>query len=150
MQESDWSEFIPNLVIAIISILLTLLFSATIAYLKSEKFKKWFNRLPTAMGIGGKWLINKWYFVLPLCIVILLITVAFRFYGDWKLVTFSFVSYVVGLLTWVLFNTHRKLIEKEHATSTIMPKFLSIPIPAGFGNTYLKNRYITPPVGDVF
>jgi hypothetical protein len=149
MPERDWSQFIPDLIIAIISVLFAAILAGAIAYFKSEKGKNWFNRLPKAMGQGGKWLVEKWYFVLPLCMVIIISAIAFRLYGDWKLVSFSFASYIIGLLSWALFKSRQRLFGKKHARDTITPKFLPIPISAGFGNSYLKNRYINPPIGDV-
>ena len=149
MPESDWSQFIPDLIITIIGVLFASILAGAIAYFKSEKFKKWFNRLPKAIRQGGKWLVEKWYFVLPLCTVILLTAIAFRLYGDWKLVVFSFVSYVIGLLSWELFNSRQKLFAEKKAIDTTTPKFLPIPLSAGLGNSYLKNRYINPPIGDV-
>jgi hypothetical protein len=149
MPESDWSQFIPDLIITIIGVLFTSILAAAIAYFKFEKVKKWFNRLPKAIGQGGKWLVEKWYFVLPFFTVILLTAIAFRLYGDWKLVVFSIASYVIGLLSWVLFKSRQKLFEKKEAIHTITPKFLPIELSAVFGNSYLKNRYINPPIGDV-
>ncbi len=149
MPESDWSQFIPDLIIVIIGTIITAILAGSITYFKIEKVNKWFNKLPKAGGRGAKWLVEKWYLVLPLCTVILLSAIAFRLYGDWKLVTFSLASYIIGLLSWVLFSSRQKLLEKKQATSVVTPKFLPIPISAGFGNSYLKNRYIKPPVGDV-
>ena len=101
------------------------------------------------MGQGTKWLVEKWYLVLPFCMVILLGAVAFRLYGDWKLVAFPFASYIIGLLSWVLFNSHQKLFEKKQAKGAIKPKFIPIPISGDLGNSYLKSRYINPPIGEV-
>ena len=149
MPESDWSQFIPDLFITIIGVLFAAILAGAIAYFKSEKVKKWFNRLPNVIRQGAKWLVEKWYLVLPLCVVVLLSAIAFRQYGDWKLVAFSFTSYIIGLLSWVFFNSRQKLFEKKQTTGAITPKFLPIPISAGFGNSYLKSRYINPPIGDV-
>lgn len=148
MPESDWSQFIPDLIITIIGVFFAATLAGAIAYFKSERVKRWFNRLPKVIGEGTKWLVEKWYLVLPLCIVILLSAVAFRLYGDWKLVAFPFTSYIIGLLSWALFN-RQKLFEKKQATGAVISKFLPVPISAGFGNSYLKSRYINPPVGDV-
>jgi hypothetical protein len=149
MPEIDWSQFIPDLIIAITSALIAAIFGGAITYFKSDKVQNWFNKLPRVIAKGGKWIIEKWYFLLPLCMFILLSAIAFRIYGDWKLVAFSLASYILGLLSLVLFNTRRKIFEKIKAVVTITNKYLPIPLPAGVGNSYLKNHYINPPVGDV-
>jgi hypothetical protein len=101
------------------------------------------------MGHVGKWFVEKSYFVLPLCLITLLTVIAFRFYVDWKLVVFSLASYIIGLLSLVLFNSRQNQFEKKKTMDTIATKFLPIPLSPGFGNSYLKSRYINPPTGDV-
>lgn len=149
MPESDWSQFIPDLIITIIGVFFASILAGTIAYFKSEKVKTWFNRLPRVIAQGGKWLVEKWYFLLPLCMVMLLSAIAFRLYGDWKLIVLSFASYLIGLLSWVLFNSHHQIFGKKRTIDTTTPKFLPISLPVGAGNSYLKNRFINPPIGDI-
>jgi len=149
MPESDWAQFIPDLIIAVIGVLFAIIVTGTIACFRSERFKTWLSKLLANFALGLKWLVEKWYFFLPLCIVIILGTITFRIYADWKIVAFSFLCYLMGLLGWRLSNRHQILRGRNRAINGIKTKFLAIPLPAGIGNSYLKNRYIDPPVRDV-
>lgn len=149
MSEIDWSQFIPDLIITIIGIVFTSIFTGTIIYFKSERFKTWLNKLPIKFVFGLKWLVEKWYFFLPLSIVIILGAVAFRTYGDWKITAFSLICYTIGLFSWWLSKSRQILFRKNGKNNTVETKFLPIPLPTGIGNLYLKNRYIDPPIGDV-
>ncbi len=149
MLESDWSQFIPDLIIAVISVLLVAIVTGTIAYFKSERFKTWLNKQPSKFALGLKWLVEKWYFFAPLCIVIILGIITFRIYADWKIVAFSFICYITGLLSWGLSNRQKISHDRNRKTTGTITKFLPIPLPAGIGNSYLKNRYIEPPLGDI-
>lgn len=149
MSEIDWSQFIPDLIITIIGILFASIFAGTIIYIKSEKFKTWLNKLPTIFVLGLKGLVEKWYFFLPLSIVIILGAITFRVYGDLKIAAFSFICYAIGLFSWRLSNSKQTLFRRKSANNIAITKFLPIPLPAGIGNFYLKNRYIDPPNGDV-
>jgi hypothetical protein len=149
MSEIDWSQFIPDLIIAIIGIVFASIFAGRIVYFKSERFKTWLNKLPTKFVFGLKWLVEKWYFFLPLSIVIVLGAVAFRIYGDWKITAFSLICYIIGLFSWGLSKSRQSLFRRNSKNNTRETKFLPISLPAGVGNSYLRNRYIDPPFGDV-
>jgi len=148
MPKIDWSQFIPDLIIAVIVMVGTVILGR-IAYFRSERFKTWLNRLLLKFALGLRWLVEKWYFFIPLCIVIILGIITFRIYADWKIVAFTFMCYIIGLLSWGLSNRHQKLRGRNRAINSIKAKFLTIPMPAGIGNSYLKDRYIAPPFVDV-
>jgi hypothetical protein len=149
MSEIDWSQFIPDLIIAFIGVLIASIFAGKIVYFKSERFKTWLNKLPTKFVFGLKWLFERWYFFLPFSIVIILGAIAFRTYGDWKITAFSLICYAIGLFSWWLPKSRQTLFRRNSKNNTIETKFLPISLSAGIGNSYLKNRYIEPPVGDV-
>ena len=140
----DWSEFIPDLIVAFVAVLLALIVSGVIAYLKSDRFKKWFNRLLNKIMLALKWLITKWRLIVLHSLVVVLGVVIFRIYPDWKIVAFSLVCYMVGLLSWRI-SKHHPVVSTETET-----KFLPISLVPGVGNSYLKSHYIAPPTGDVF
>ena len=149
MPESDWSQFVPDLIITIIGVLLTVIVTGTIAYFKIERFKAWLNKLLSKFALGVKWLFGKWHFFLPLCIVIISEAIIFRIYRDWKIAALSIMFYMMGLLGWGLSDGRQIFHSKIKAINSIKTKFLPISLSAGIGNSYLKNRYIDPPIGDV-
>lgn len=162
MPKSDWSQFIPNLIVAFIGalltlivsrlnllfalavVLVTLIVSGVIAYLKLDRFKQWFNRLLNKIMLALKWLITKWRLIVLYSFVVVLGMVIFRIYPDWRIVAFSLVCYAVGLLSWRI-SKHRPIVSTETKT-----KFLPISLFPGVGNSYFKSYYIAPPSGNVF
>jgi hypothetical protein len=149
MPESNWSQFIPELIVAFVGVLFALVAGGVIAYLRSDKFKKWFDRLLNKMMLASKWLIAKWYLIVLHSLVVVLGTVVFRIYADWRILAFSFVCYVVGLLSWGL-SIGRPISFGRSKSTGSKTKYLPIPLIPGIGNSYLKSRYIAPPSGDVF
>lgn len=149
MPESDWSQFIPDLIITIIGVFLTVIVTGTIAYFKVERFKTWLNKLRAKFVLVLKGLVGKWHFFMPLFIVIVLGAITFRIYANWKIAVLSIIFYIMGLLGWGLSNKQLMSRGKNRAISSVKTKFLPISLPAGVGNSYLKNRYIDPPSGDV-
>lgn len=148
MPESDWSQFIPSLIVGLIVGLLLLAVGGVIAYLKSDRFKKWFNRLLNTIMRALKWLIAKWRFILLHSVVVVLGAVVFRIYADWIILAFSLVCYAVGLLSWGL-PIGRPISFGRSKSIESKTKYLPIPLVPGIGNSYLKSRYIAPPSGDV-
>ena len=149
MPESNWSQFIPSLINTVIGVLLTLIVGGAIAYLKSNRFKKWFNQLLTKMTLALKWLISKWQLIVLHSFVVILGMVIFRIYSDWRILAFSFICYVVGLLSWGFYIGHPISFSRSKSTES-KTKFLPISLFPGIGNAYFKSRYVAPPSGDVF
>jgi len=145
MPESDWTQFIPDLVITVIGVMFAIIAAGIIAYFKSERFKTWLNKLLAKFTFGLKWLVEKWHFFLPLGIFIILGTLALRIYTDWNIVALSFTCYMIGLLGWGLSNRHQILRVKNKGTTT---RFLPITLPPGIGNSYFESRFIDPPSGE--
>jgi len=115
--------------------------------IRSGKFRKWFDRLLNTIVLVLKWLAAKWHLVVLHSLVVLG-AVVLRIYSDWKIVAFSFICYVVGLLSWKFSNKRPKLFSKSKSNE-IKTKFLPIALLPGVGNAYLKKRYSNPPAGDV-
>lgn len=139
MPEIDWSQFVPDLIASIASGLFLSILAVAFAYFKSKRFGTWLNKLPVKFALGIKWLVERWYFFLPFCIVAILEAIAFRIFGDWKIAIFSFICYIIGLVSWL--GKNRAIKAK---------KLMYMPIPlTGIGNSYLKNRFINLPAGDV-
>lgn len=149
MPESNWSQFIPSLINTFIGVLLTLIVGGVIAYLKPNRFKKWFNQLLTKMTLALKWLISKWQLIVLHSFVVILGVVILRIYSDWRILAFSFICYVVGLLSWGLYIRRPISFSRSKSTES-KTKFLPISLFPGIGNSYFKSRYIAPPSGDVF
>lgn len=146
MAETDWSQFIPGLIVEIFGGLIVL---GLIAYFKSEKIKKWFDRLLNKMVSTTKWLIAKWRLIVLHSFIVVLGVVFFRIYADWRILTFSLLCYVVGLLSWGL-TIGRPISFRKSKSTESKTKYLPIPLIPGVGNSYLKSRYVAPPSGDVF
>lgn len=142
MTESDWSQFIPSLIVGLIVGLLLLAVGGGIAYLRSDRFKKWLNRLLNTIMRTLKWLIAKWRFILLYSVVVVWGAVVFHIYADWKILAFSLVFYAVGFLSWGL------SIGRPISFGRSKTKYLPIPLVPGIGNSHLKSRYIAPPAGD--
>jgi hypothetical protein len=117
----------------------------------TQRFKTWLNKLSASAAHRFKWLVvEKWYFSFPLFIAIVFGVIVFRFYADWKIVFLSFTFYIIGLLGWGLSNNRQpQIFSKKQALNAAKPKFIPITLQASIGNSYLKNRYIDPPIGDV-
>jgi putative effector of murein hydrolase LrgA (UPF0299 family) len=145
MAESDYSQFIPNLLVGLIILILTVI----IAYISSEKFKTWLNKMLAKISLWVKWLVGRWHFFLPLCIVIILEVFIFSVYNDWKIAALSLTIYMMGLLGWAVSNMRKILRNKNKSINTTNTLYLPISLSKGIGNSYLKNRYIDPPVGEV-
>lgn len=146
MTQVDWSQFLPN----IISGLIVALIIALIAYFKSEKFKTWLNKICSSIAYGVKWfIVKKWYFSSPLFLAIMSVIIIFHFFSDWNIVLLSSVFYLLGLLGWGLFCYRSTKSNKKnpHLGKT---RFVPVPLQPGVGNAYLKNRYIDPPLGNIF
>lgn len=146
MPESDWTQFIPDLIVGLMVGLLLLVVGGVIAYLRSDRFKQWFNRLLNTIMRALKWLIAKWHFILLHSLVVVL-AVVFRICADWRILVFSLVCYVVGLLSWRL-SIGRPI--SFGRSKSIESKYLPISLASGIGNSYLKSRYVAPPSGDIF
>lgn len=86
----DWSQFIPDLIVGLLVVLITSI-GARITYTKSEKFRKWLKQMLSRLGIGLKWLIGKWRFIVSFGFVLILGIMIFRTYSDWKIVAFSLI-----------------------------------------------------------
>lgn len=149
MPESNWSQFVPDLIVAFVGAFFVLVVGGVVAYLRSDKFKKWFDRLLNKMILASKWLIAKWHLVVLHSLVVILGIVVFRIYEDWRIPVFSIVCYVVGLLTWGL-SIGRPLSFGMSKSTASKTEYLPISLVPGVGNSYLKGRYIAPPSGDVF
>ena len=144
-ERSDWSQFIPNL----IGGLLLLVIGGVAAYFKSDRFKKWFNRLFKTTKRVLKWLIAKWHFVLLHSLIAIGGIVVFHIYGDWRILVFSLACYVAGLLSWRLSTSHSAPFSRSKSIES-KTEYLPISLASGIGNSYLKNRYVDPPSGDIF
>jgi len=148
MPESNWTQFILDLIVKYIGVLGVALVGV-VAYLRSDKFKKWFGRLLNKMMLASKWLIVKWHLVILNSIVVILGIVVFRNYTDWRILAFSLGCYVVGLLSWGL-TIGRPISFGRRRSAESKTNYLPISLSPGIGNSYLKNRYIAPPYGVVF
>jgi hypothetical protein len=142
MPESDWTQFIPDLIVGLI---VGLLVGGVIAYLRSDRFKQWFSRLLNTIMRALKWLTAKWHFII-LHFLVVVLAVVFRIYADWRILVFSLVCYVVGMLSWRL-SIGRPI--SFGGSKSIKSKYLPISV-SGIGNSYLKSRYVAPPSGDTF
>jgi len=149
MPESKWSQFIPDLIVEFVGVLFARVVGGVIAYFKCDKFKKWFGRLLNKMMLASRWLIAKWHLVVLHSLVVVLGTVVFRIYADWRILAFSLVCYAVGLLSWGL-SIGRPISFGRSKSTESKTKYLPISLIPGIGNSYLKSRYIAPPSGDVF
>ena len=149
MPKTDWTQFIPSLINTVIGVLLLLILGGVITYLKSNRFKKWFNQLLTKMTLALKWLISKWQLIVLHSFVVILGVVILRNHSDWRILAFSFICYLVGLLSWGLYIGRPISFSRSKSTES-KTKFLPISLFPGIGNSYFKSRYIAPPSGDVF
>jgi len=143
----DWSQFIPDLIVGLL-LLFVASAGAIIAYFKSERFREWLKQMRNRLGIGLMWLSGKWRLIVLYSFVMILGALIFRVYSDWKVVAFSLTCYALGFLSWRLFNYHPILASRNKPTE-IKIKYSPISLSTGIGNSYLKNRYIDPPSGDV-
>jgi hypothetical protein len=148
MPESNWSQFFPDLVVQVLGGIFFLFLLGIVAYLKSDKFKKWFNRICKNVMLASKWLISKWHLIFLNFLVILGIFVL-RVYADMTILAFSLVCYWVGLLSWGL-TVGRPLSFGRSKSNDSKTGYLPIPLIPGIGNSYLSSRYIAPPSGNVF
>ncbi len=149
MPESNWSQFIPDLIVALAAVLFALVVGGGVAYLKSNKFKKWFDRLLKEIVLASKWVVAKWHLIVLHSLVVIWGTVVLRIYADWKILAFSLVCYMLGLLSWGLFIGRPISFSRSKSTES-KTKYLPISLIRSIGNSYLKSRYIAPPSGDVF
>ena len=136
---SDWSQFIYDLLQTIIGILLALIVPGLIVYVKSERFKKWLNKLITKFVLTLKRLVGKWHFFLPLFMVIVLAAIIFHFYSDWKTIALYLTFYLLGLLGWWL-ASKRQISDGKIITSGNVETLL--PIGIGNGNFIPPERRI--------
>ncbi len=148
MPESNWSQFIPDLVVQILGGLFILFLGGVLAYLKSDKFKKWFNGICKNVMLASRWLISKWHLIILNFLVVAGIFVL-RVYADLAILAFSLVCYMVGLLSWGL-TIGRPLSFGRSQSTGNKTEYLPIPLVPGIGNSYLRSRYIAPPSGNVF
>ena len=148
MPESNWSQFIPDLVVQVLGGFSILLLGGVFAYLKSDRFKKWFNRTCEKAMLASKWLVSKWHLIVLNFLVLLGIFVL-RVYADLAILAFSLGCYVVGLLSWGL-TFGRPLSFGRNKSIDSKTEVLPIPLVPGIGNSYLRSRYIAPPSGNVF
>lgn len=145
----DWSQFIPGLIINIIGVILTAIFAGLIAYHSSNRFKVWINHLSPKFIKPIRLIVSKWHFLLPFLFVIALMAITFRIYQDLKFIGLSFIFYLLGLLGWGLSYKKQSTSKVDTRNESMTTHFLPIALPADIGNSYLKNRYINPPIGKV-
>ncbi len=145
MLKSDWSQFIPDLIISILVLFIT----GAVAYIKSAKFKNWLKNLLARFVLALKWIGGKWPLLVKVFILITLGGVIYLIYSDWKIIVLSIIFYLIGLLGWGLSNKNKLIPGQKRRTDVVKTKFLPMPIPAGIGNSYLRSRYINPPSGNI-
>ena len=116
--------------------------------IKSGKLRKCLDRLLNKVILASKWLFARWHLVV-LHFLVVLWAVVLRIYADWRILVFSLICYVVGLLSWrrsinypILFGRSKRIKgESEYVPISLVP---------GIGNSYLRTHYVAPPSGDVF
>ncbi len=116
--------------------------------IRSGKFRKWFDRLLNKIILVLRWLAANWHLIVLHSFVVILGVVIHHIYSDWRILAFSFICYVVGLLSWG-FYIGRPISFSRRKSTENKTKFLPISLSPGIGNTYFKSRYIAPPSGDV-
>lgn len=157
MTNSDWSQFIPDLVIGIILAIFALALSAIIAYFRSKKFHNWLDKLFLGLGISKhlslwkyRWHKYRLFFLIS-CLVIILEIIFYLVSSDWIKVGLSAISFLLGAYSFYATDRYRRLLSSrsELLSSRFETKFLSFPISSHIGNAYLNSRYLDPPSGEV-
>jgi hypothetical protein len=60
---SDWSQFIPDLFVGLLLLVITGVSTAFVAYIKSPRFRAWFRKMLNRLSFRLKWLIRQWWLV---------------------------------------------------------------------------------------
>ena len=147
MFNSDWSQFIPDLLGGIILLLLSAIVGGVIAYLRSIRFRNWVDRTYKKLSQDVTWLKGRWQALLIFGAFVALSLAVYLIYNDWWFIALSIVNFSIGLFFYRLL-TNKNLAVTKRKEKARNSTFTPVPIQPGLGNSYLENRYINPPSGD--
>jgi len=131
-----WSDTLIRAVALLILVTITI-----VAILLIPTLRHWLFRVL-------KWLAGKWRLVLLLAVLAILNLALFQINSDWKILTISLVQLVVVFVGFRVLSTPIAETKRKKVLQS-KPNFLPISLPPGVANSYLKNRYLDPPSGDI-
>jgi len=137
MNNPNWSQFIPDLLVSIIGVCLTFLLAGIIAYIRSKRFRKFIENLVIKVKIPINILEKSWKLVViglsSLLLLIILRNILFIIIG--------LLLFILGLLLGQVVTVKNFIRRKKN--------YVQIKLFPGIGNSKLSKNYITPPEGRV-
>lgn len=143
MDNINWADKVMDFFIG----LLILIIGAIPVLAIFKKTKIWLSNIYKKILDFLKQIYVNWHFFIPLLIVVIITIIINSTYKDFALTIIIVIAYTMGLAGWWLSNKKKTRKNDEESGSDSTTYFQPIQITPSLGNSYLKERYIDPPLG---